>query len=222
MAGALVCCCLTLRLARTPLLAAGSFHPGSPITSSLRVVPAATDPVSYKTMSQSPSVREFQPSEWRAYKELRLRALADSPDAFGSTLAIEQDRSDAQWAESLATASASSFDLPLAAFVGTRPVGLAWAKADATGSLTIHLFQMWVAPEHRSRGLGRSLLSTAVQWARDRGAKTMLLSVTCGDTSAVQLYASAGFQPVGIPRPLRPGSLLQAQNMKLEFHGRGA
>jgi GNAT superfamily N-acetyltransferase len=174
------------------------------------------------TMFDLPSVREFHPSQWRAYKDLRLRALADSPDAFGSTLASELDRSDAQWAESLAKASISGFDLPLIAFVGTRPVGLAWAKADPTDSLTIHLFQMWVTPEHRGRGLGRLLLSTAIQWARERGAKTMLLGVTSGDTSAVRLYASAGFQAVGIPRPLRPGSLLQSQNMKLDLRGRSA
>ena len=173
-------------------------------------------------MAQSPVVRPFQPSEWKAYRDLRLRALGDAPDAFGSTLAMERERTEDQWAESLALASASGLDLPLGAFVGALPVGLTWARADATDDAIIHLFQMWVAPEHRGRGLGRSLLITAIQWARDRGARAMLLGVTCGDTAAARLYASAGFEPVGEPRPLRPGALIQAQTMRLVFQERGA
>jgi ribosomal protein S18 acetylase RimI-like enzyme len=169
-------------------------------------------------MSQSPSVSQFQPSEWKTYKGLRLRALADSPDAFGSTLANEIKRSDAQWAESLMAASQSDFDLPLVALVGNEPAGLAWAKVDGADSSAIHLFQMWVAPEHRGQGLGRLLLSTSIQWAKTRGAKSISLGVTCGDTSAIRLYVSAGFEPVGMPRPLRPGSSVQAQSMRLEFH----
>ncbi|MBL0314126.1 MAG: GNAT family N-acetyltransferase [Holophagaceae bacterium] len=173
-------------------------------------------------MSQLPSVRQFQSSEWKIYKDLRLRALADSPNAFGSLLSIELELTDAQWAESLVAASVSGLDLPLIACVGAEPAGLAWAKAGAMDPSTIHLFQVWVAPAHRGRGLGRSLLRTAIQWGRDRGAKAMLLGVTCGDTSAFRLYVSVGFKPVGTTRPLRPGSQVQVQEMRLEFHQCGA
>jgi hypothetical protein len=60
---------------------------------------------------------------------LRLRALADSPDAFGSTLAQEQDRDDAHWAARLA-AGVEALSLPLVAELGAEPVGLAWARID--------------------------------------------------------------------------------------------
>lgn len=169
-------------------------------------------------MSASSSVRQFQPSDWKTYKDLRLRALADSPDAFGSTLAIELERSDAQWAESLVVASKSGSDFPLITYVGHEPAGLAWAKVDSMDSFTTHLFQMWVAPERRGQGIGGLLLNTAIQWAKDQGAKSMVLSVTCGNTSAVRLYQSAGFRQVGVHQPLRPGSLTLAQRMALEFH----
>ncbi len=46
-------------------------------------------------MNDTLIVRTFAPHEWPTYKDLRLRALADSPDAFGSTLAAEQGRTDA-------------------------------------------------------------------------------------------------------------------------------
>ena len=40
-------------------------------------------------MTDAPTIRTFSPGEWRAYRDLRLRALTDSPDAFGRTLAEE-------------------------------------------------------------------------------------------------------------------------------------
>jgi GNAT superfamily N-acetyltransferase len=173
-------------------------------------------------MDESPAVRPFRPSEWRIYRDLRLRALTDSPEAFASTLGAEQAGQDRQWAESLAAAAVSGLDLPLVAFAGNTPSGLAWAQADAADPATVRLFQVWVAPEQRGRGLGRGLLGAALQWACDRGAEFLRLGVTCGDTSAMRLYLSAGFQPVGAPRPLRPGSRLQAQDLRLKLNPPGA
>jgi hypothetical protein len=39
-------------------------------------------------------IRRFAAHEWQSYKNLRLRALADSPDAFGRTLAEAQEYAD--------------------------------------------------------------------------------------------------------------------------------
>ena len=40
------------------------------------------------------NIRELAASEWREYRDLRLRALKDSPDAFSATYADAQARSD--------------------------------------------------------------------------------------------------------------------------------
>jgi GNAT superfamily N-acetyltransferase len=164
-----------------------------------------------------PKIRALAPHEWGVYRDLRLRSLADSPDAFGSTLAEEQNRSDEEWANRLASGNDSPWDLPLVAEVDREPVALAWGRIDRANPDVASLYQMWVAPTHRRLGVGQMLLESVIAWARARHACYLDLDVTCGDSSARRLYARAGFEPVAAPQPLRPGSELLGQPMRLRL-----
>jgi ribosomal protein S18 acetylase RimI-like enzyme len=162
-----------------------------------------------------PAVRRLAAHEWPLYRALRLQALADSPDAFGSTFAAENALRDEDWAARLARGARSETDLPLVAEVDGVAAGLAWARFADDAADVAHLYQMWVSPAFRGAGAGRRLLDMAIDWARNRGLRTLVLGVTCGDTPAARLYARAGFQPVGPPAPLRPGSALLGQTLRL-------
>ena len=166
-------------------------------------------------MSTLPTIRTLEASEWAQYRDVRLRSLAESPNAFGSTLAVEQERSGEAWAERLSSAAVSGQDCPLIAEQDSVVIGLVWAKVDFSDSSAVSVFQMWVAPEYRARGVGSMLLREVVAWAQRHNARTVQLGVACGDTSAVRLYMRAGFKVVGAPEPLRPGSELLAQSMQL-------
>jgi GNAT superfamily N-acetyltransferase len=162
-----------------------------------------------------PTVRKLEPPEWVTYRTLRLRALADSPDAFGGTFAAEQALSPEEWANRLAAGATSALSLPLIAEVDRQPAGLAWARVDASDSAVVNLYQMWVAPEFRGLGAGRMLLRTAIEWAKTVNAKAVHLGVTCGDTPAMRLYITEGFVPAGPTQAIRPGSPLLGQSMRL-------
>ena len=166
-------------------------------------------------MADVPSIRTCATDEWRLYRDLRLRALADSPDAFGSTLAAEAGRPDAEWARRLASSADVRVSLPLVAELGGELIGLAWGRIDASAPDVAALYQMWVAPTHRGRGVGRKLLEAVIAWATAQNAAFLELGVTCGDSPARRLYERAGFKPFGEPQPLRPGSTLLAQLMRL-------
>ena len=163
------------------------------------------------------AVRRLLSEEWQAYRAIRLRALADAPDAFCSTLAREQVLAPDTWAARVAKAAVSGIDCPLVSDAGGEFVGLAWAKVDADDADIVNLFQMWVAPEWRGQGVAGALLRDAIGWAEARGAQAVQLGVNCANGAAVSLYARAGFVAVGAPFPMREGTALTEQTMRLSL-----
>ncbi|MBB5357408.1 GNAT superfamily N-acetyltransferase [Rhodanobacter sp. ANJX3] len=160
------------------------------------------------------TVRTFKATEFRTYRNLRLSALEESPNAFSSTLALEQSHTDDEWDSRLRVASNSGFDLPLIGYVGAKTAGLAWGKVDRSDSTIVNVYQMWVAPECRGHGLARLLLRTIVDWAVSMRARSVQLEVVCCDSSAMRLYVSEGFVPMEKVAPLRFAPVLMTQRMR--------
>ena len=79
---------------------------------------------------------------------------------------------------------------------GDGPDGLAvlrFREAIWSDGLECYLAELYVAPARRGSGLGRALMETALQEARDRGADTMEIAVDEPDHVARRLYESLGF-----------------------------
>jgi ribosomal protein S18 acetylase RimI-like enzyme len=165
-------------------------------------------------------IRTFAAHEWQSYKNLRLRALADSPDAFGRTLAEAQERPDDYWSGRLSSGANSGRDLPLVAEWDGEPIGLAWGRIEATRPEVANLYQVWVDPNYRQRGVGQMLLTRVIAWARARNARYLDLGVTFADSPALRLYQRNGFEPTAGPEPLRPGSALLGLPMRLDLTSR--
>ena len=163
------------------------------------------------------TVRPIHPDEWREYKHLRLRALQDAPDSFGSTYAAESTRQDEAWVARLQLAQLSEKDAALFAEHGSTICGLVWCKIETDAPEVANLYQMWVAPEARGRGAGTELLEAAIAWASRAGASVVRLGVTVADSPAMRLYVRRGFGKVGEVEPLRLGSSISAQAMELRL-----
>ena len=152
----------------------------------------------------APSVRRIRADEAPSLRAVRLRALADTPLAFGSTHAHEAafpDERWQQWARDAATGGKQATFLAIAADAD-EPVGLAFARIDDDDAETADLFSMWVAPEARGTGAATALLDAVIDWTTAQGARTLRTHVTTGNEPAARLYARAGFRDTGRREPL--------------------
>jgi ribosomal protein S18 acetylase RimI-like enzyme len=144
-------------------------------------------------------VRRLGPDDWEMFQEMRLRSLADSPDAFGSTLEREQAFTEDDWRQ--------------------RLTGVVYAVTDpgpvAIGGLfdddgVFHVWGMWTDPAHRGRGHARRILDAMI--APDADA---VLDVNVANNAARTAYERYGFVGTGDLEPLRPGSEQMMERMVL-------
>lgn len=59
-----------------------------------------------------------------------------------------------------------------------------------------HIDNLVVAEGARRAGVGRKLVDTAAEWAREKGAREILLTVWAGNEGAEQFYDALGFRRV--------------------------
>jgi ribosomal protein S18 acetylase RimI-like enzyme len=57
---------------------------------------------------------------------------------------------------------------------------------------------IFVLPDYRSRGIGRTLFEACSEWARGKGAAGVSLQVAAGNTRARHFYDSLGFREVSV------------------------
>ena len=138
-------------------------------------------------------IRRIGPAEGRRLKALRLRALAEEPEAFGESVAEAEARDEAEYA---ARARAASDGDRRAWFLAEldgdpAPVGLAMGRRRPPDDCMV--FSVWVADAARRRGVGRALMWSVADWARSWGARRLVLWVFRSNDAATSFYERLGF-----------------------------
>jgi GNAT superfamily N-acetyltransferase len=156
------------------------------------------------------TIERLGESDWAAFREVRLRSLLDTPDAYGSTYGEESASTDRAWRDWAAGRWRGGTAVVFAGRGedGTL-VGTATAAASDAEEDVAHVYAMWVAPDARGAGVGRALLDAVERWARDRGSRRLVLAVTETNDGARRFYEACDFVDTGERHPLREGSSLQ-------------
>jgi GNAT superfamily N-acetyltransferase len=152
-------------------------------------------------------VERLDGDDWVAFREIRLRSLIDSPDAFGSTYGEESSQVEHAWRD-WAAGRWRGGDAAVFAYRDEQGAmtGTATGAEYETEPGAAYLYAMWVAPDARGAGVGRALVEAVVDWARGRGCERLVLRVTETNEVARRFYAACGFAETDVREPLREGS----------------
>ena len=143
-------------------------------------------------------VREAVADDWRALRDIRLAALRDAPEAFGSTYEQQVTFGEADWQRRIARGGTFLAFLPEVS--ASEPAGLAGGYQEGPG--LVELVSMYVRPRARGRGVGEALVASVVEWAGARDAASVHLWVTETNRPARLLYERCGFTLTGERQPL--------------------
>lgn len=146
-------------------------------------------------------IRVLNESDAQTYQEVRLSALKINPEAFGSTYEREVKFSLESVAERL---EPTKEKFVLGAFnYNSSLVGIVTFMRE-TSLKTSHkgnIFGMYIAPEGRGKGLGKSLMIELIRKAKNcEGLEQINLAVVSENSSAKKLYKSLGFEVYGVER----------------------
>lgn len=145
-------------------------------------------------------IESITPRNVPLFKQVRLRALQDSPSAFGATYAEESQLSDGDWMNRARRWNGER-RVGFLVLDGRTPCGIAGSFLSEVDPPRAQLISMWTAPAYRRRGVGRLLVHAVLDWARLREARTLLLMVTSINEPAILFYQRLGFASTGRTAP---------------------
>jgi RimJ/RimL family protein N-acetyltransferase len=136
-------------------------------------------------------VEALTPDDWRAWRDLRLEGLADTPIGFGELHADAVLRSDEDWRAAMLRPGARFL-----AYGDSGPLGMAGGFRNPEGVPV--LFGVYVRPAARGQGVLGALVDEVVAWA---APDVLVLDVHEDNARAHAAYLKLGFALTGDRTP---------------------
>ena len=143
------------------------------------------------------TVRVLDESEWSAYRDVRLRALAESPSWFSATLAEEADRDEQFWRDRMTRSHR------LLAEQGPVPQGIVSLGPYEQEPSAAEVFGLYVVPEARGTGVSWRLVEAAATLATQQGYLQLYYWVGTDNGRAVGFANNFGFRTTDYRRRSR-------------------
>jgi ribosomal protein S18 acetylase RimI-like enzyme len=151
-------------------------------------------------------IRETTPEDAEALRELRLFSLQDTPYAFGMDYETQIQIPAEEWKSRCVSSPTNTY---FVWEVDGRLLGMARVSSDGrpktghVGTIT----SVFVHPEARGHGVAKRLITTCLDWAREKELARVTLSVAAVNTAAIRLYIVCGFSVYGVdPDVIRIGA----------------
>jgi RimJ/RimL family protein N-acetyltransferase len=150
-------------------------------------------------------VRRVTSAEIPVLRTLRLEALSDTPDAFGSTYEREVARTSEEWQRWLSPGVVFFLEADGAV------AGMVAGAPDKEDSSTVWLMAMWVRATLRGTPAAAELVSAVKSLARELGAREVRLKVIDTNLRARRFYERTGFQLTGRQNPRERDGLTELE-----------
>ena len=133
-------------------------------------------------------VTRVTPDDWRRQRDIRLASLGQAPEAFGSTLAREQDFDETTWRTRAAR--------PTTWLVSRYGVDVGTAGVyEFDGSWQVN--GMYVVPSARGTGVVEALDAAIDDHVRTAGATAVALVVMVDNARGIAAYERLGYRTTG-------------------------
>jgi RimJ/RimL family protein N-acetyltransferase len=155
-------------------------------------------PRTLATACESVTIRQAAESDAAAYRELRLEALCNHPEAFTYDCDMYKEKPLSYWKERLRELNHENmifFAVHEARLVGMCGILRGISKKSQHNSL---ITGMYVQPAWRGQGIADALIQACIDWAQALGATVVRLAVVTTSTSAIRCYKRCGFTEYGI------------------------
>ncbi len=136
--------------------------------------------------------------DWQEYRNLRLRALKEDPEAFSSTYAESAVLPDGRWKSRLLDARRGERSWLFFAREAGKLVGMIGAFIDEASPEAATIVSVYVPAEERGKGISSRLMEWMLRELSSNAAlKRATLAVNRAQLPAVSLYEKFGFRCTG-------------------------
>ena len=146
------------------------------------------------------TIRQAQEADVSAFRELRLEALQNHPEAFSSDYALNLVKPPSEWSNRLQFQQRGYTEMIYFATDAEKLIGMTGIVMGDSPK-TEHSALIWgvyVQPNWRSFHIAEGLIASCVDWARTRGVKIVKLAVITTNTAAIRCYTRLGFKVYGV------------------------
>ena len=139
------------------------------------------------------TIKILSPQNVNDFKKIRLSALLQAPEMFGSTYTTEVTHQDIYFKNCLLNSIA------FAAYHDKDIIGIAVLVRESAIRIAhkAHLASVFIEPKFQQKGIAHILLNTAIKHARAQQIEQILLTVVEDNMIAINLYKKLGFQIYG-------------------------
>jgi RimJ/RimL family protein N-acetyltransferase len=146
------------------------------------------------------TIRPASEEDASAYRDLRLEALRDHPEAFSADYATTLAQPMSFWSERLRSSGTETAVANFLAVHDHQLIGMC-AIARRNSPKTRHtadIVGMYVRPARRGVHIAEGLVTACIEWARAHDVKIVKLAVVATNTPAIRCYDRCGFHVYGV------------------------